>query len=63
MITKQPMPTVSFDGKEYSLKSRNINVPALAGMDRIGALLWLNQNTVRRGFQKARPLIAATLNA
>lgn len=55
------MPTVKFDGKLYSLKSRATIVPALNAMDRINALLWLANHTARRGYQKARPLIAASI--
>lgn len=47
------MPTVSYDGKTYKLRSRRTLVPDLAEMSRIGALVWLNQNTARRGYSRA----------
>lgn len=60
---RQPMPTVEFEGKSYSLRSRSIAAPDLGKMDKISALIWLNQNTTRRGFEKARPLIPCSLVA
>lgn len=52
-------PMVQFDGKTYALKSEKAIVPDLTGMSRIEALVWLNRNVVRRGYQKSRPTIAA----
>jgi hypothetical protein len=50
---RNPMPTVTFDSNTYLLRSRKTEVPNLSGMSRIEALLWLCQNTVPRGYQKA----------
>ena len=61
-MSKNPMPTVTFDGKSYSLRVRLIDVPDLSKMDRIGALIWMAANTTRRGYQNPRPLIAATVS-
>jgi hypothetical protein len=49
------MPTVTYDGKTYKLRSRKTEVPDLAGMTRIGALTWLLQNTYPRGTNHRRP--------
>lgn len=46
------MPTVTFDGKTYKLRSRKTVVPALDEMARIAALSWLIQNTTKRGYSK-----------
>jgi hypothetical protein len=43
------MPTVTYGGTTYKLRSRKTEVPDLDAMDRLGALMWINQNTTRRG--------------
>jgi hypothetical protein len=48
-----PMPTVEFDGKTYSLRSRKTEVPDLHVMARIEALVWLCRNTTPRGYSRA----------
>jgi hypothetical protein len=58
---RQPMPTVEFEGKTYSLRSRSTAAANLPKLDKISALIWLNQNATRRGFQKPRPLIACSV--
>jgi len=47
-----PMPTVEWDGRIYSLKSRTMSPPDLGAMSRIGALVWLNRNTYPRGYSR-----------
>jgi hypothetical protein len=49
----EPMPTVEYRGSVYKLRSRKIVVPALALMDDLSALIWINRNTTPRGYQKA----------
>lgn len=48
-----PMPTVTYDGNTYKLRSRQTTIPDLAAMRRIEALVWLNRNTTPRGYSKA----------
>lgn len=62
MHRANPMPTVEFEGRTYSLRTRSVVAPDLGKMDKIGALVWLNRNAVRRGFQKGRPLIACHMS-
>ena len=54
MTTKHtnPMPTVTYNGKTYKLRSRKTIVPDLESMEGFGALVWLIQNTTRRGYSK-----------
>ena len=47
-----PMPTVTFDGQVYKMKSRKVEIPNLSEMPRIEALIWLNRNTRARGYSK-----------
>lgn len=48
---------VSFDGIEYAVRSGKRAIPDLSAMDRLGALIWLNKNTTRRGYsRKTNPL-------
>jgi hypothetical protein len=49
-----PRRTVTFDGQMYKVRSTKVEIPDLAAMTRIEALVWLNQNTYRRGYSKAR---------
>ena len=44
-----PMPTVTYDGSTYKLRSRKTVVPNLDSMERMAALIWINQNTTKRG--------------
>jgi hypothetical protein len=53
MRSKNPMPTVEFEGRVWSLKSRKTEVPDIEHMDRFDALIWLNRNTIPRGYHKA----------
>jgi len=53
-----PMPTVVFEGRVYHLLRRNVTPPDFGTMERLAALIWLNQNTRARGYQKpVNPLI------
>jgi hypothetical protein len=54
LLKKQvnPMPTVTYEGKTYKLRSRKIEVPDLENMDSLSAHIWLNRNTTARGFRK-----------
>lgn len=47
-----PMPTVTYDGATYTLKSRNLAVPDFTTMSRFEALQWLVQNTRGRGYSR-----------
>jgi hypothetical protein len=44
-----PMPTVTYDGTTYKLRSRKTEIPDFDAMGRLGALVWINRNTTRRG--------------
>ena len=50
--SKAPMPTVEYRGSIYKLRSRKTVVPNLDAMDELSALIWINQNTTPRGYQK-----------
>lgn len=52
-----PMPTVTYEGKTYKLKSRNIEVPDLDTMDSLSAHVWLNRNTTAKGYRKEPALV------
>ena len=56
-MNRKPFPSITFEGKVYKLKRHNLEVPKLEEMERMAALMWLNQNTWPRGYQKpAHPL-------
>jgi len=44
-----PKPAVTYDGTTYKVRSHKTDIPDLESMERIGALVWINQNTYRRG--------------
>lgn len=50
-----PKPKVEYDGQVYSCRSYNVEIPDLAAMTRTAALLWLIQNTVKRGHSTKPP--------
>ncbi len=55
MTTKRgPMPTVEYNSKVYKVRSRKTEIPDLAAMDRMGALIWLNRNTYPLGTNHRR---------
>jgi len=46
-------PRVTFDGKTYVVRSRTLEIPDFASMDRIAVLQWLSRNTYATGYSKA----------
>jgi hypothetical protein len=50
-----PKPRVEYDGKVYSCRSYNVEIPDLTAMSRTAALVWLIQNTVKRGHSTTPP--------
>lgn len=44
--------TATFDGCTYRVRSDRIEIPDLEAMPRIEALVWINQNTYRRGYSQ-----------
>lgn len=49
---------VTFDGRAYKVRSDRVEIPDLASMPRMEALVWLNRHTYRRGYRKApSPLV------
>jgi hypothetical protein len=58
-----PMPTVTYEGKIYKLRSRMTEVPDLGVMDSLSAHIWLNRNTIARGYKKEPALVLSnTIN-
>lgn len=53
---RRPRREVEFGGRYYKVKSNSVEVPNLAGLPRIDALLWLNEFTYARGFSRPNPL-------
>ncbi len=53
---RTPMPTVEWDGRVYSVRSRKIKIPNLTAMSRFAALQWLIANTYARGYSRPNPL-------
>ena len=50
--SRGPMPTVTYDGNTYKLRSRKTVVPDLDAMGRTAALQWLCRETWPRGYSK-----------
>ena len=50
---RNPMPTVTYDGSTYKVRSRKTEIPDLEAMPRTAALQWLCANTYPRGYSKA----------
>ncbi len=48
-------PTVIYDDRVYKVRSRKTEVPDLAAMDHIAALVWLNRYTYPKGTNHRRP--------
>lgn len=44
-----PKPTVTYDGKTYTVRSYSTEIPDLEAMTRTAALVWLNGNTYATG--------------
>lgn len=51
-----PMPTATFDGQTYSLRSRKIAVPDFSAITRFEALRWLITHTYPRGYSRPNAL-------
>jgi hypothetical protein len=47
-----PKPRVEYDGKIYSCRRYNVEIPDLGAMSRTGALVWLLQNTTPVGYSR-----------
>lgn len=58
-----PMPTVTYRGKSYKLRSRKTEVPDLESMVGVEALIWLNRNTTAKGYSKAPDPLTGIGNA
>jgi hypothetical protein len=54
-----PMPTVTYQGETYKLRSRKTEVPDLDSMDSLEAHVWLNRNTTAKGYRKVPVLVLA----
>lgn len=52
-----PMPTVTYEGITYKLRSRKIQVPDLSAMDSLSVHVWLNRNTTAKGYRKEPALV------
>jgi hypothetical protein len=52
-----PMPTVTYEGATYKLRSRKTEVPDLEAMDSLEAHIWLNRNTTAKGYRKVPTLV------
>jgi len=46
-------PTVTYDGRTYSVRSAKIEIPDFTKMDRFAVLQWMSRNTTPRGYSKA----------
>lgn len=56
MTKRGPKPQVEYDGKTYSCRCWNVEIPDLSAMDRFDALQWLCRETTPRGYSKPNPL-------
>jgi hypothetical protein len=54
MSKRGPKPVVTYDGKSYTARSYNVEIPDLAAMDRMAALIWLNANTTPKGYGRGK---------
>ena len=50
-----PMPTVTYRGKTYKVRSRKTEIPDLEAMDGIPAAMWLLRNTYPTGTNHRAP--------
>lgn len=51
-MTRARKKVIVYDGNSYVVRSQRTEVPDLAGMDRLTALLWLNRNTYAHGYSR-----------
>lgn len=56
MTTKR---LVEWEGQWLKVKSDKVEIPDLGSLSRFEALIWLNQNTYRRGHSSAKPNLLA----
>ena len=56
MSLRGPMPTVTFDGRTMKVRSRSTEIPDLAAMPRMEAIVWLLRHTYPAGYSKPNPL-------
>jgi hypothetical protein len=52
MKTYNSMPTVTYKGETYKLRSRKTEIPDLENMDSLSAFVWINKNTTAKGYSK-----------
>jgi hypothetical protein len=50
-----PKPRITYDGKTYTARRWSVEIPDLAAMDRLAALVWLAQNTTPTGYSRPKP--------
>ncbi len=53
-----PMPTVTYNGQTYKVRSRKTDIPDLDAMSGTAAAMWLIRNTYPRGYSQPRPNLA-----
>lgn len=46
---------ITFNGQNYKVRG-NVEIPDLESMGRFDVLIWINQNTYAKGYQKQNPL-------
>lgn len=51
-----PKPLIEYGGAIYAARSYNVDIPDLDSLPRIEALVWLNQNTYKRGHSTKAPV-------
>jgi hypothetical protein len=54
-VKRGPKPIVEYDGKSYTTRKWNIEIPDLNAMTSTEALVWLVRNTTPRGYSKYKP--------
>jgi hypothetical protein len=55
MRKRGPKPKIWYDGKLYSCRRYDVEIPDLDSMPRTNALVWLIQNTTKRGYSSKPP--------
>ncbi|MDX1887926.1 hypothetical protein [Mycolicibacterium sp. 120270] len=53
--SRGPKPVVEYEGQTYTARRYGVDVPDLYAMTRLQALVWLNQNTYKRGHSTKTP--------
>lgn len=54
-LIRGPMPSVEYRDRIYKVRSRKTEIPSLADMDEMAALVWLLRNTYPQGTNHRRP--------